>query len=107
MTDRIELPQYATTTMSKLDVYAIIVDDSTSFKMEQFQILHIQQRLEGNQPIRARFSSTALSTMEEVDATNNSFLLSIEHKFQVAYVLFSLRKDCVLSMNVNLDCVWI
>ena len=37
MTDRIELPQYATTTMSKLDVYAIIVDDSTSFKMEQGQ----------------------------------------------------------------------
>ncbi|GFY88113.1 hypothetical protein Acr_06g0000530 [Actinidia rufa] len=32
--DRIESPQYATSTVCKLDGYAIIVDDSTNFKME-------------------------------------------------------------------------
>ena len=31
MEDRIELPQYATTIVSKMDGYASIVDDSTSF----------------------------------------------------------------------------
>ena len=35
--DRIESPQYATPTVCKLDGYAIVVDDSTRFKMEQGQ----------------------------------------------------------------------
>ncbi|PSR98217.1 Kinesin-like protein [Actinidia chinensis var. chinensis] len=37
-----------------------------------------RDEVEGNQLIRARVSSAALSTMEELDDANNSFLLSIE-----------------------------